>query len=211
MNNRIIEYQKQWGLGNMQVFSYGNTKLPKHTLIVNLTSATNCPSEQLGFCKCNDICYAKKCERIYKAYKNKNIVVESQMQQWTEDDIKGMLDCYITNAPLAIKYVRLNEAGDFFDQQTVNRWSNISNWLFEKFNIKTYCYTCRGDLNFDNVSFSVNSSTSNIKSADRWFFCIDKKQFDQLPKKSVTCKGNCRLCKLCYDSNYHGIIYCRQH
>ncbi len=38
----------------MQVFSYGNTKLPKHTLIVNLTSATNCPSEQLGFCKCND-------------------------------------------------------------------------------------------------------------------------------------------------------------
>jgi hypothetical protein len=83
--------------------------------------------------------------------------------------------------------------------------------LFEQFNIKTYCYTCREDLNFDNVSFSVNSSTPNIKSADRWFFCIDKKQFDQLPKKSVTCKGNCRLCKLCYDSNYHGIIYCRQH
>ena len=75
MNNRIIEYQKQWGLGNMQVFSYGNTKLPKHTLIVNLTSATNCPSEQLGFCKCNDICYAKKCERIYKAYKNKTNMI----------------------------------------------------------------------------------------------------------------------------------------
>lgn len=64
----------------MQVFSYGNSKLPAETLIVNLTSAYNCPSEKLGFCKCANVCYAKKCERIYKAYLNKNLTLEKLVQ-----------------------------------------------------------------------------------------------------------------------------------
>lgn len=63
----------------MQVFSYGNRKLPSHTLIVNITSAKNCPSEKLGFCVCSKVCYAKKCERIYKAYLEKNLLIESYM------------------------------------------------------------------------------------------------------------------------------------
>lgn len=63
----------------MQVFSYGNRKLPKETLIVNITSATACPSERLGFCRCSKVCYAKKCERIYKAYLHKNTLIESYM------------------------------------------------------------------------------------------------------------------------------------
>ena len=63
----------------MQVFSYGNAKLPKETLIVNITSAVHCPSEKLGFCRCSKVCYAKKCERIYKAYKQKNELIESFM------------------------------------------------------------------------------------------------------------------------------------
>ena len=64
----------------MQVFSYGNSKLPAETLIVNLTSAQNCPSEKLGFCKCANVCYAKKCERIYKSYLNKNLTLEKLVQ-----------------------------------------------------------------------------------------------------------------------------------
>lgn len=63
----------------MQVFSYGNRKLPKETLIVNITSAQNCPSDKLGFCKHSKICYAKKCERIYKNYLEKNLLIESYM------------------------------------------------------------------------------------------------------------------------------------
>lgn len=63
----------------MQVFAYGNRKLPDQTLIVNITSAQHCPSAELGFCKCKDVCYAKKCERIYKNYLNKNLMVESYM------------------------------------------------------------------------------------------------------------------------------------
>ena len=63
----------------MQVFSYGNKKLPKETLIVNITSAQNCPSDKLVFCKLSKICYAKKCERIYKNYLEKNLLIESYM------------------------------------------------------------------------------------------------------------------------------------
>lgn len=211
MNKNIINFQsKQWNLGNMQVFSYGNRKLPKETLIVNITSAKNCPSEKLGLCKCSNVCYAKKCERIYKAYLHKNELIESYMYFWTDDDLKKMLECYIVNSPIQIKYVRLNEAGDFPDQKSVNRWDRIGKWLYDTFNIKTYCYTCRSDLDFTNVHFIVNASLLNMK-AHRWFICTDFNTMKTLPKNSVICKGDCKKCKLCYDSNYQGIIYCKQH
>lgn len=194
----------------MQVFSYGNTKLPKETLIVNITSAKNCPSDKLGLCRCSNICYAKKCELLYKAYLNKNLLIESYMYLWDEKDIKELLLYYIIFAPVKIKYVRLNEAGDFPNQEAIEKWSKIGRWLYKVFGIKTYCYTCREDLNFKGVNFIVNSSSSNIK-AHRWFFCISKKEFEELPKNAVKCKGDCKICKLCYDSKYQGVIYCKQH
>lgn len=210
LNKNIIKWQQKWGLGNMQVFSYGNRKLPTETLIVNITSAKNCPSEKLGLCKCSDVCYAKKCERIYKNYLNKNEIVESYMYLWDNEDIINMLIHYIIYSPIKIKYVRLNEAGDFPDQQSIERWSKIGNWLYKVFGIKTYCYTCREDLNFKGVKFIVNASSLNM-TAHRWFLCVNKKSFDQLPKDAIKCKGDCRKCKLCFDSKYQGIIYCKQH
>lgn len=38
-----------------------------------------------------------------------------------------MLIHYIIYSPIKIKYVRLNEAGDFPDQQSIERWSKIGN------------------------------------------------------------------------------------
>lgn len=121
-----------------------------------------------------------------------------------------MLLYYIVYAPVQIKYVRLNEAGDFPNQQSIDRWDKIGRWLYKIFNIKTYCYTCREDLNFNNVHFIVNSSSPRIKT-DRLFLCTDKDKFKLLPKDVVKCMGNCRICNLCYESNYKGIIYCKQH
>ena len=80
MNKQILAINAKYNLGNMQVFSYGNRKLPAETLIVNITSAKNCPSDKCGFCNINDKCYAKKCERIYKNYLNKNLVIEECMK-----------------------------------------------------------------------------------------------------------------------------------
>lgn len=210
MNKNILSINAKWNLGNMQVFSYGNSKLPAETLIINLTSAQNCPSEKLGFCKCANVCYAKKCERIYKAYLNKNLTLEKLIQSWTIADWKDILRVYIQNAHKSIKYVRLNEAGDFPSQEMVNIFNELSNWLYGTFNIKTYCYTAREDLDFSNVYFAVNASNENIK-ANRYFLCTDKQIFDNLPHNTVKCKGDCKKCRICYDSNYKGIIYCKQH
>lgn len=210
MNKNILAINAKWNLGNMQVFSYGNSKLPAETLIVNLTSAHNCPSEKLGFCKCANVCYAKKCERIYKAYLNKNLTLEKLVQSWTIADWKDILRVYIQNAPKSIKYVRLNEAGDFPSQEMVDIFNELSNWLYGTFNIKTYCYTAREDLDFSNAYFAVNASSQNIK-ANRYFLCTDKQIFDNLPNYTIKCKGDCKKCSICYDSNYKGIIYCKQH
>lgn len=210
MKKAIVSGQAKWNLGKMQVFSWGNSKLPKETLIVNITSASNCSSDKLGLCRCSKECYAKKCERIYPAYLAKNILVESFMYLWTDDELKEMLELYILNAPVQIKYIRLNEAGDFPNQNSVDRWNKLSRYFEEKYKIKTYCYTCRNDLNFIDVHFAVNASRTDIK-ADRYFLCVSKNTFDNLPNNVVTCKGNCRICKLCYDSNYKGRIYCKQH
>ena len=210
MNKIIKKLQLKWGLGNMQVFSYGNSKLPKETLIVNITSAHHCPSEILGLCKCADVCYAKKCERIYANYYRKNELIESFMNLWDDSDIKELLTYYIVHSPTKIKYVRLNEAGDFPNQSSVERWNNISNWLEKTFNIKTYCYTCRSDLDFSNVRFAVNASNQQM-NAQRYFSCLDKVNYEKLPNNAVKCKGDCRKCSLCYASNYKGIIYVKQH
>lgn len=43
------------------------------------------------------------------------------MQLWSDEQLKEILTVYIQNAPHTIKYIRLNEAGDFLDQENVNR------------------------------------------------------------------------------------------
>lgn len=210
MNKQILAINAKYNLGNMQVFSYGNRKLPAETLIVNITSAKNCPSDKCGFCNINDKCYAKKCERIYKNYLNKNLVIEECMKSWSIEQLIEILTVYIQNSPKQIKYIRLNEAGDFIDQLNVNSWSTIAKYMYTHFGIKTYCYTCREDLDFSCCYFTINASSQKI-NAKRYFLCVDKNKFENLSENTIKCKGDCKTCKLCYDSNYSGIIYCKQH
>lgn len=72
---KVLQCKYLAGFGGI-AFAYGNTKIPRSTLIVNLTSAEHCPSRALGLCKVENVCYALKCERIYPNYKHKNIVME---------------------------------------------------------------------------------------------------------------------------------------
>lgn len=152
----------------------------------------------------------KKCERIYSNYLNKNLKVEKLMSIWSETELYNLLCSYIDASSTPIKYLRLNEAGDFRSQDDITMWNNISKLLHNKYNIKTYCYTCHNDLDFSQASFSVNGSRSDI-NCTRHFICVDNQTFLSLPKGAVTCEGNCRICKLCYDSSYTGTIYCKQH
>ena len=49
----------------MNLITFGNSKIPKTTLIFNMGSSKDCQSRILGMCLCADVCYARKSEKIY--------------------------------------------------------------------------------------------------------------------------------------------------
>ena len=46
-------------------FKYGNSKVGEDTLIINMGSATKCPSAARGLCNIAGKCYAVRDEKIY--------------------------------------------------------------------------------------------------------------------------------------------------
>lgn len=197
-----------------QAFAYGNTKIPRSTLIVNLTSAENCPSKQRGLCKVANWCYALKCERIYPGYRNKNLVMERWMSLATTEDIVTLMCAYIDNAPERITLIRLDEAGDFRDQNRVRQWNKIAQYFWESRGIITYTYTARVDLDFREAPYIiVNGSLSGIPGAAREYKCVPPAVFDGLAVGTGIrkCPGNCNICNLCSTGRFTGTIYCRKH
>lgn len=197
-----------------QAFSYGNAKLPKSTLIVNLTSAEHCPSAKLGLCQVADICYAKKCERIYPNYRAKNLFMGWWLTVTPTENIVALLEAYIDNAPETITTIRLDEAGDFIDQGRVNQWNTIAKYFWERNGIITYTYTCRADLDFTQADYLIiNGSLPGIPGAAREFKCIPAVEYDQMDieQGEYKCPGDCKKCHMCYTSIFNGVIYCRKH
>ena len=197
-----------------QVFSYGNSKLPKSTLIVNLSSAENCPSRKRGLCEIENKCYARKCERIYPNYKKKNLIVEKWLNSASDKDIEDLVDAYVDEAPEKIKLLRLNEAGDFRDQKQVRQMNRIARHLKKTRGIRTYTYTHRSDLDFSKAdSIVVNGSRPDVKGAVREYKCLPRRDYDQMKtgKGEYKCPGNCKLCNACTSNRFKGKIYCREH
>lgn len=199
---------------NGQVFSYGNLKLPESTMIVNLTSAHNCPGKAAGLCKVENICYAHRGEHRHPLYLRKNLIVEKWLKCAEEKDIITMLDAYILNAPTQIKYLRISEAGDFRDQQTVDLWNAICGYLKQRYGIQAYTYTVRSDLDFRRANnIIVNASVPGVRGSARMFVCTPKEIFDntQPDKNHYKCPADCCKCQMCATDKFRGIILCRQH
>lgn len=199
---------------NGQAFAYGNTKIPRSTLIVNLTSAQHCPSKAKGLCQVADFCYAKRCERIYKDYLNKNLVMERWLATASTKDIITLMEAYIDNAPEQIRYIRLDEAGDFRDQNQVIQWNKIARYFWDTRQIGTYTYTARIDLDFSKANYiCVNGSLPGIEGAAREYKCVPHDVYDNMtPQNGVhLCPGDCHNCNMCFTDKFSGIIYCRKH
>ena len=126
--DRIDFIQDKQGLTG-KVMVYGNSKLPKTTLVFNHTTATDCPSKE--FCKHRDVCYALKCERLYTKYLARNKRNFEWFKNASLSEIKDIFDLYIREAPKnnPIKTVRLNEAGDFYNQEAVEKFNHIATYL----------------------------------------------------------------------------------
>ncbi len=113
-----------------------------------------------------------------------------------------------------IKQLRLNEAGDFRDQEQVRQWNRIAGRLKREHGITTYTYTARNDLDFSRApNLIVNASNPGTRGACRRFICTEGKVFDKLELGSneAKCPGDCTICNLCSTRNRIKRIYCRRH
>lgn len=197
-----------------QAFAYGNTKIPRSTLIVNLTSAENCPSKEKGLCQVANWCCALKCERIYPGYRNKNLIMERWLQLAQTEEIITLMCAYIDNAPEKITLIRLDEAGDFRDQNRVKQWNKIAKYFWESRGIRTYTYTARVDLDFTEAThILVNGSLPDIPGAAREYKCVPSAVFSNISAAPgvYKCPGNCNICNLCSSQRFTGTIYCKKH
>lgn len=213
-----------------ETFSYGNTKLPPSTMIINLTSAFNCPSKHCPLRK--GVCYARKNENQWGVPELRNLRNEFALEQLTVKEILQLLDTYIMNSSVRIKQIRLSENGDFKSQEVVDFCEKMARHLEAKYGIRTTCYTHQ-PFDFTNCkSMIVNSSMpgEKIAGADRNYIAISPEAFEKTVKDGLTydskrkqmtfkCYCDCHKCNFCYntkeengeDPNMRTTVYCAIH
>lgn len=191
------------------VFSYGNKKLPRNTMIFNLTTAMNCPSK---LCKFFDTCYAKAGDN-----KNINPALSGLRNQFmlkyiTIKEFLKLIEMYIEYAPMRIKRIRVSESGDFSTQQQVDVAKKLAAHLKKKYNIDTVVYTAQ-PFDFSGNELIVNASNEKVIGADRYFYARDLKTFNEMGidmtedlkikymedgQPYYMCPCECRKCNFCY-------------
>ena len=205
-----------------KLFSYGNSKVPENTLIINLTSAFNCPSKENGECAWGKRCYAHQSEIMYHNTEYRNLRNQHVLGMLSTKELLKLLEAYIENAPLRIKFIRLHEDGDFKDQATVDFCDKIAGHLKAKYGIQTTAYTHRV-LDYSGIkNITINASSYRIKDCDRYFIPVSPQDYAKVPdgldlsgkdipmvssetgKKVDTthgtykCPCDCRKCWFCY-------------
>ncbi len=181
--------------------SCGNQKIGKDTLIINITSATNCMSAKLGMCQLlnTNKCYALKAERQYPSVLPYR---QAQTIQWDRYNVQGLADRILKTAcssrrKIRIKYLRFSEAGDFRKQADVDKMSALADYLAPH-GIKVYGYTARKDLDYSHLSPNMVVSGSGFMVSNQ-FTAVSK------PSGKHVCAGNCRVCNLCKHNGHKSI------
>jgi hypothetical protein len=177
----------------------GNHKLPRSTAIFNMGAAKNCPSLALGLCQAYSngklVCYAMKAEAQYPnvlPYRHrqesfwKNITAESFAKQFI------LIQSLKRNKFTAL---RINEAGDFWSQDCVDKADKIAQ-LLEAEGVTVYCYTARQDLDFSRVqSLIINGSGFKKEGIVNEFKMVERAE--DRPQGYGICYGDCRVCHRC--------------
>ena len=170
--------------------SRGNHKIGTDTLILNMCSATDCPSRKLGYCKLGKRCYALKAERLYPQCLPFR---RMQEQQWDSLTVQFMADCISETVRRArgvpVTHLRFSEAGDFRTQEDVDRMSVLADLLDGT--VVVYGYTARKDLDFSRIHSNMVVNGSSFMASN---------EFRAVPEytgENIRCKMNCRICSLC--------------
>ena len=219
---RMTQYLK---FGNLEM-SLGNSKLGDNTVIFNMGSATDCPSRALGLCKIKDNCYALDDEIRYKTpcyYRRR------QQAYWLSNSaydigldminalrsVRKRVDGKLVPLLDTIKYLRFNEAGDFHTQACVTKLDIIASML-AYYNITTYGYTARADLDFTQCNFNVKGSghgagnngwTIAHKMSDKTAKALRFKKIDIDGASFRVCPGDCTVCGMCKNNRKINVVF----
>lgn len=204
----------------------GNNKIGLDTLILNMGSATSCPSKALGLCKLGNKCYALKAERLYKdclPYRTR------QAHYWLNndgdkiiEDFEGLLtsrrtkvDGVLVVLRAVIKYIRLNESGDFYTQECITKAEQIAKYFWQNYKIQVYTYTARADLDYENVRYLLVKGSGHDKCPNGMTIARPKAELQNTynvlqtgiaginpairenDKTYLVCPGDCRDCYHC--------------
>jgi hypothetical protein len=177
-------------------------------------SANDCPSKQLGFCRVGDRCYAAKAERIYK-----NVLPYRSRQHnyWMNSSaptIAAAMSLLLHRIRTKIRYLRFNEAGDFYGQGDVRKLSILAEYLKLEHNIVTYGYTARQDLDFSNVHFLVKGSSHTNGNNGQTIVLRKNRIENHLSTLSETerpswivCPMSCKACDICKEKTGKNVIF----
>jgi hypothetical protein len=91
--------------------------------------------------------------------------------------------------------LRLNEAGDFWTQECVDKAEQIARKL-QNYNITVYCYTSRSDLDYSKVrALRISGSGFKKEGITNVFKIITDKK--EKPKGYGICPMSCKVCTRC--------------
>lgn len=174
-NPVINDMQLKTGL-----FSIGNAKLSDDTLIINFTSALQCPS--VTVCPVSQMaCYAVAGEVRLPNVRKKNLMIQNMWVRALKNDslgeVFGIAQMYIdilkkTKKP--IRYIRFNEAGDFINQKILDSAALFAYEMKKMYGVSSMAYTSNNRLDFtkqingeaiDSI-IKINASRLDVKTSD---------------------------------------------
>jgi hypothetical protein len=190
------------------LFSIGNTKLSKSSLIFNLSSAHTCSADKAGLCPYglsgNSKCYALKAEKMYKQvlpYRTR------QTTYWKTCATSEFIEQVLSYRK--IKYLRVNESGDFSSIEDIDKLNEIAK-ILKNYGIITYTYTHRIDLfkSFytKDLHFILNISDCKLNDFNT-FKVIDKIAAGKITCPGKGCLSDCKLCTV----NHNKTVYVKKH
>jgi hypothetical protein len=201
------------------VVTFGNLKLPKTTMIMNITSATDCVSRKLGMCqldKCgigSSKCYALKAEK----FRPGTLRHRRKQQEWWDQSPWKLVESFKqfrSKMRRTITAVRVGESGDL--RSELDLW-NVHDLAVTNPDLIWYLYTARWDL-LKSVDLPPQPDNLVINGsgwmADNALIAVPKGAARPVAKEGVKkiawCAGDCRKCNLCLKKG--GVtIYAREH
>ena len=199
-------------------YSLGNSKIGTDTIIFSFSTAHSCVSAFMGLCNMgrketggNGFCYALKSEKQYINSKLFKTISGFQWHYFSAEFIASEF-IRILKKHKKVKYIRLNEAGDFANYEEIYKLKIIA-LLIQEYDpsIKIYTYTHRKDLKnyFFVLPNNVTINGSNFMVHNEYKVITEKKDKRKLARITMTCDPigeGCKTCNLCKVSHCKTII-----